>query len=389
MINPAQIKQKAQRNYTKFLQASIKNENFFPLTLPLGKIPQDYLKLRDELSPLIAQSKSQIGYGYTLELTPKNTRKYGRQSLPTKISIDIQEDYLKLLNKQTEFKKFQANVKLIRSLLPKLETWLFQNPRKVIDYDKQWEDLLKVCLYFQDNPCPNLYIRELPIKIHTKFIEQNKTVISSLLEAILPPQAIQIVDKNSSHIFEQKFSLRYDEPLVRLRILDKQIKKTHNFPISDLLTPLSEFKHLDLKYHNCFITENKMNFLTLPNLKNSIAIWGGGYRTHILQSVNWLNFCNIFYWGDIDADGFKILSQFRTYFPQTVSIMMNQDTFKTFEKFAVNIKESEPENISNLTTEEYNLYSYVSKSGTRLEQEHISQDFALQNLSRSIFSDLN
>ena len=176
----------------------------------------------------------------------------------------------------------------------------------------------------------------------------------------------------------------YDEPLVRLRLLDQQVQARYKFPVSDLLTPLSEFKQLNFKHHNCFITENKMNFLTLPHLKNSIAIWGEGYKTQILKSLNWLNYCNIFYWGDLDSDGFKILSQFRKHFPQTVSVMMDKKTFKAFEKFTVKIKKHEPENLSNLTTKEYELYSFISISGTRLEQEHISQDFAVTNLSRSI-----
>ena len=327
-------------------------------------------------------SLSQIGYGYTLELTPKNTRKWGLQSLPSKLTIDTREDYLKLLNKQTEFKKFQVNIKLIRSSISKLETWLYKNPQKVVANSDKWQDLLKVCLYFQNTPYPNLYLRELPIKVHTKFIEKTKTIINSLLEAILPVKSIQIAEKNSNHFFEQKFSLNYDEPLVRLRLLDKQLKEKYNFPVSDLLTPLSEFKQLNLKHHNFFITENKMNFLTLPNLQNSFAIWGSGYKTQILKSVDWLNFCDIFYWGDIDVDGFKILSQFRKYFPQTVSIMMNQDTFKSFEEFSVNIKNCEPENLSNLTIEEHTLYYFVSKSGKRLEQEHITQNFVVENLSR-------
>ena len=123
-----------------------------------------------------------------------------------------------------------------------------------------------------------------------------------------------------------------------------------------------------------------MSFLTLPNLQNSFAIWGGGYRTQMLKSVIWLANCPIFQQGDIDADGFKILSQFRGYFPQTASVMMNEDNFQAFEKFAVDVERSEPEKLSNLTTEEYALQSYVSHYGKRLEQEHISQDLATQYL---------
>ena len=64
-----------------------------------------------------------------------------------------------------------------------------------------------------------------------------------------------------------------------------------------------------------------------------------------------------------------------------------KNTFKAFEKFAVDIEQSEPEKLSNLTTEEYALYSYVSHYGKRLEQEHISQDLATQYLLNMLKKD--
>ena len=380
MINPSQIKQKAERKYQQFLRSVIDQQNFFPLELPVGKIPQEYIPLRDEVTCLRDKSKTNLGYGYTVELKTKNTRHYGEQSLPTKISIDTEIDYLKLIKKQAEFSKFKTNIELIRLSVPQLEQWILNNPQKIVDYADKWEDLLKVCRYFQTNPRPNLYIRELPIEVHTKFIEDNKSIISSLLEAILPIEAIQPIDKQKKHIFEQKFSLKYEETLVRFRILDKHLQEQYHLPFSDLTVLLSEFAQINLKKYCCFITENKMNFLTLPNLKDSFAIWGGGYRTQILKSVIWLADCPIFYWGDIDADGFKILDQFRGYFPQTVSVMMNEDTFRAFEKFTVNVEQAEPENLSNLTTKEYTLYTKVCRGGKRLEQEHLCQDFAVKYL---------
>ena len=77
MINPKQIKQKAEGNYRQYLTSLITKETIFPHEFSVGKIPQDYLILRDELAQLIKQSKKSIGYGYTLELQSRNTRKNG------------------------------------------------------------------------------------------------------------------------------------------------------------------------------------------------------------------------------------------------------------------------------------------------------------------------
>lgn len=118
-----------------------------------------------------------------------------------------------------------------------------------------------------------------------------------------------------------------------------------------------------------------MSFLNLPALENSFALFGSGYAIQTLKSVKWLAYCPIFYWGDLDTDGFKILSQLRSYLPQTISIMMNVKTFETFKEFAVTVTESTAENLLYLTPEEQALYLYLSLHNKRLEQERISQDY--------------
>lgn len=85
----------------------------------------------------------------------------------------------------------------------------------------------------------------------------------------------------------------------------------------------------------------------------------------------------ILYWGDIDVQGFEILSQVRGYFLQTKSILM--DTL-TFEKFFENDLGT-PTNILielNLTTEEKILYEKVKTNNWRLEQEKIPLEYANQ-----------
>ena len=383
MISPVQILQKAERLYPSFLSSVITEDKFFPIEFSIGSLPKDYLALREAVTQLISKSKQDLGYGYTVELKTRKLHKLGQQSLPQRISIETEQDYLKLLKKEKEFSKFKADIELIRSEVPELNCWLAQNPLKVIEYSERWSDLLKVCQYFQSNPQPHLYIRELPIQIHTKFIEQNKGILRYLLEAILPAELLGSVEAEKEYTFEKRFSLRYREPLIRLRILDQALKAKYEFLLSDISTPISEFKQLNLKAHRFFITENLMSFLNLPVLENSFALFGSGYAIQTLKSVKWLAYCPIFYWGDLDTDGFKILSQLRSYFPQTISIMMDVKTFETFKEFAVTVTESTAENLLYLTREEQALYSYLSLHNKRLEQERISQDYVYQYIYSS------
>ncbi|MCC5639151.1 DUF2220 family protein [Nostoc sp. CHAB 5844] len=384
MINPTQIQQKAEQRYVTFLISIIKGDNLFPdENFPVGSYPKDYLALREAVTQLINQSKQTIGYGYTVELESRKTQKHGWQSLPKRISIDTEQDYLKFIKKEKEVAQFKLNVDLIRTKIPQLYDWLCDNPLKVIEYSDRWHDLLKVCQYFQQNPQPNLYIRELPIQVHTKFIEQHQRILRNLLEAIIPVEQLISVEGEKEYTFEKRFSLKYREQLIRLKLLDQSLKAKYGFPASEISIPVSEFKQLNLEIHRCFITENLMNFLKFPSLENSFAIFGSGYAVQTLKAAEWLSHCPIFYWGDLDTDGFKILSQLRSYFPQTISIMMDMITFETFHEFAVSVVGAISETLPHLTSEEKTLYTHLALHQKRLEQERISQDYAdqfLQNL---------
>ncbi|MEL7225928.1 MAG: DUF2220 domain-containing protein, partial [Cyanobacteria bacterium J06576_12] len=126
---------------------------------------------------------------------------------------------------------------------------------------------------------------------------------------------------------------------------------------------------------------NQMNFLTLPTLPNSFALFGSGYAVQALQSVGWLRDCNIFYWGDLDAQGFQIPSHLRSHFPKVRSIMMDENTLKAFDQFTVTDVKAMFKTLSNLTEEEQAVYKYLVTNKVRLEQEHILQNYVNRALN--------
>ncbi|MEM1368978.1 MAG: Wadjet anti-phage system protein JetD domain-containing protein [Cyanobacteria bacterium P01_H01_bin.15] len=382
MISPPQIKKKAASRYSKFLRSIITGEPFFPMEFPVGKIPHDYPSLSKSVIQLIERSKQSLNYGYSLTLESRNTRKLGSQSLPARIAIETESDYIKLIQKTTEVAQFKSDIELIRAQVSALEQWLFQKPLKVIRHSESWNELIQVCLYFQQTPQPHLYIRELPIRVHTKFIEQNKGILRELLEAILPEEQLVSVEGEKDYTFEKRFSLKYREPLIRLRLLDQSLTARYSFPATDVSVPLSEFRQLDLASYRCLITENLMNFLTLPPVENSFAIFGNGYGVRALKTIPWLSNCSLFYWGDLDVDGLKILSQLRADFPQVISIMMDWKTFETFRDFAVTVDGALAEPLPQLTPDETSLYEHLARYQQRLEQEHIHQAYANAVLSK-------
>ncbi len=380
MITPNSLRKKLQRTYQLFLESWLTgSDTIFPYPVPVGRIPStDYHALREGTLALQADSKK---WGYELEMKMTKFASLGEKTYPTQIIIPNKDVMLSMLSKKKEYSAFQKDVALIQYHLPQLEDWLSENIKSIIKYHGIWDDLIKVCEYFISNPSPNCYIRELPVEVHTKFVESYKPILTSLLDTLLPSHKIHSHEKK----FEKRYSLRYNEALVRIRILDERLCREHSFPFADMSIRVSDSASTPIHAKNCLIIENKMTFLTLPQLPNTIAIWGQGKRVSTLRDLVWLNTTGIFYWGDLDVDGFGILSNLRDKFAHVRSIMMDEQTFLTFEQYSVSNKPSATPKLNNLTPDETQMYYWLMTNQRRLEQEHISHPYLLQTLNEVIF----
>lgn len=379
MITPDEIATKAVRAYIPFLRAWLRGEPFAPLDIPAGAPPPDFRALERAVTALLHGSKERRGFGYSVELQRRATRAYGTQSLPARVHVTSAEDLLQLAGKTEEFAAFVEDVMLIRAMQPELEPWLTANPQQVIEQHGAWPELLRVCVYFRANPHPNLYIRELPIAVHTKFIEQHVGILTRLLDALLPVDAIEADEKQ----FERRYGLRSDAPLVRLRLLDPSLLARLGLPLSDVAAPAAHLAALPCAGVHCVIVENKLVFLTLPPLANTLAIFGGGFQVELLRELPWLRECPIWYWGDLDAQGFQILARLRALFPQVVSLMMDAETFEVFRDFAVPGTPCPVAELPQLTPDEQTLFVNLARASLRLEQERISHAYAARRIQLS------
>lgn len=370
----------AERKYQAFLRASVQKAPFFPLEIRFrkAKASDDYLALRQWVGELLAGSKVEQGFGYEVVLEERELRRYGRQSLPVRITIETEADYLLFVDKLDEFRQWQTAVAHTLTQFPQLQDWLAQYPQRVQPHLDTWDELLTVCTYFIDHPCPNLYLRQLPVPVHTKFIEDNQTILRYLLDELLPPEAIQ-VDENQ---FERRFCLRYDEPQIRLRLLDDGLCHELGWPATDISLTVSDCVALtDMNGRNILIVENKMTFLTLPPVENGLVIWGKGFQVNLLREINWLADCVVWYWGDLDAQGFAILSQLRSYWPQTRSFLMDATTLGKYRAFVVTGTPVTDVELVNLDEEETSVYHRLVTHNWRLEQERVSQADVVEVIS--------
>lgn len=376
MITDSEIRKKAENLYPEYLCSVVSEESFFPRFIRSDKsLSSGFNEMRVELSAIIAQSKDRSSFGYSINYETIKTKKHGEQSIPAAICFETETDYLKFLRKEREVGRFKKDVVEILLRIPRLKELLLKNPLKVIENYDNWSGLLAVCTYFIATPKPCLYLRQLPIPVHTKFIEQNKGVIKSLLDFLIP----QSINAEESH-FEKRYNLKFSEPLIRVRLLDQTIADSMFSGITDLSVKESEFRDMTICCKNVYVVENIMNFLAMPELKDSICIWGSGFKVNSLKRSAWLSPKEIIYWGDIDTHGLQILSQFRGLFPHVKSLMMD---FATLNLFATAIVAGEKINVddfANLTEEESELFQHIKLNNIRLEQEKIPHNHVMQIL---------
>lgn len=378
MISPEEIRRQALNWWEPFLQSFISGNEFFPKVIDrIGKIKggnvlENFEVVQAQVSSLHLHSKATTGSGYLVKTASKNFRRTGSHELPECIVFETIEDYLSFIHRKKEWQIFLENYELCVSSIPSLKDWILVNCSLLTSKNIAWGDVLKVCQYFILNPRPDLYIRQLPIEVDTKFIENNSGLIQSMLNFLIPDHIRDIKQQR----FAERFYLRYDEPLIRVRVLDSSVLFAGQ--LSDISFPLSDFRQADIPVKQIVITENKMNFLTLPAMKSTIAIWsGGGFNVSYLRDIEWMKDKSIFYWGDIDEHGFQILHQIRSYYAGVESLMMDREVFEIFRQYRVEGTRNKAENLLLLTEREAEMYRELKamEGKNRLEQEKIPQGY--------------
>jgi len=376
MITLEEIKRKAIREYPLFLKSTVLGKTFFPYVLRSDKsLSSDFVLMSKQIAELMSGSKDRLGYGYQVQSRPVKTRSHGVQDIPEVISFEDEENYLKFIGKKNEFNAFLLNIQVIKDSMPILEKWIVENPLTIISNDKKWSDMLKVCDWFVNRFEPQkYYIRELPIAVHTKFIEENKTVLCKMLDYLIPEK----ID-NTENEFEKRYYLKYIQPLVRYRWLAIN-EGTGCY--DDISVPMDKFLAGSQSCRRVFIIENKMNFLTFPQIPESIAIWGKGFAIENLRYASWLNQMEIFYWSDLDVQGFQMLSQMRSYFPQTKAFLMEDTILTLLEEFVVPGTPSTVSSLAHLDEIEKSVFEKLREGNIRLEQERIPQVRVIEEVTK-------
>lgn len=199
-------------------------------------------------------------------------------------------------------------------------------------------------------------------------------MLVELLDIVLSPEAIDPTASGVSQ-FAKRYGFR-DKPVrIRFRVLDPEHTLLPSDLVQDITLDAASFARLDCKTSRVFITENEINFLAFPQIKDSLVIFGAGYGFEMLSKAEWLSRCRVHYWGDIDTHGFAILDQIRSQFDHVESFLMDRITLLAFESQWGEEEKQTLRDLPRLNPEERALYDDLRdnrvRKNLRLEQERI------------------
>jgi len=369
VIDPDGLHTKAENLYREFLRAWLAGESFFPRTIPANR----HLDANDHAGAIAAiavlrdGSKEVRGFGYSIEWRERRSRDFGRNAFPERIYFETPDDLLRFIGKRSEFVAFSSAVERLRSEFPELEGWISSHRQLLIDVEPDLDGLIHVLRYFRANPRPSCFARELPVPVDTKFIERQERVLRDWFDLVLPPNSIR---SGETH-FCRRYGLRCPEIHVYFRILDSDLQHEVNCPWPEVSLPLSVLAAFPIRDAEAIIVENKFNLLTLRPRHRTIGLGALGRAVSELRAVPWLATVPITYWGDLDVEGFQILSALRAAFPHTRSLLMDVATINRYRSIAGAGTGSIFSVPAHLTADELLAFEICLQENLRIEQERI------------------
>lgn len=349
-------------------------EPSFPWRLPLkspgsAELTERFDAVRTWVADLVAAPHCRI------EWREVRHRVQGPQRLPQAVWIDTPDAALTLLAKRRDAERFAGMVDRARSSVPAVLPWLARSPLQAIELAGAWPHLLAVLRWLADHPRPGIYLRQVDIPgVHSKFIEAHRAVLSELLDLVLAPEAI-----NAQRAGAGQFAARYgflDKPhRIRFRLLDQRASLWPGPTFPDVTLDADSFACLDIPVRRVFITENEVNFLAFPLVRDAMVVFGAGYGWEAVARAQWLTRCEIHYWGDIDTHGFAILDQLRTRFEHAASFLMDRSTLMAHRELWGEEADQVMHDLPRLTETEQALFDELRdnriRKGLRLEQERV------------------
>ena len=358
----------------------VSGDGWEPIGLPLrgptvSDVASDFGAAQDWARSWLATAR----HGFRIECATVGGRVVGFNEVPRRAWVDSFDQAWRILKVNDLVREFDEATLLAEAKAPLLAAWARANPMALLATRDSWPDLLRTVQWIDQSATANHYLREIDIPgIDTKFIEQHRGILTTLLEAQLDPARVDLSRPRSD--FAGRFGFRGKPEYVRMRALDGELLGG----FTELTMRVDELATRPPRHGIVVIVENDTTYLALPATMGAVAICSGGYAVSRLAGLPWLENRRVIYWGDIDTHGFAMLSQLRASLPLAASMLMDRATLLAHEGQWV--REPKPTNarLPGLEEAEHGLYVDLIEGrfgeAVRLEQERISFDWVREAL---------
>ena len=302
----------------------------------------------------------------------------GNASIPVRITFTDIPAIFRLLGRNREASSYKTAYATVRETVPQLLPWMltskgirtFKDPDTVLIYLAVLQSLVK---FFQQQREPSaspLYLRDVRLApVDTKFWERESSFILAVYQALYPEDGI----KNWTDLLTRLQLFRFPTQYA-IRFLDEALRIHPK--LEWLSSSPDQLDALDFHPRAVFLVENKTNFLRFPDVEGSILLFSSGKSIpYLLSCLSWLkDHPHIYYWGDMDEDGFEMLNRARSVLPQIQSFLMEKDLLLRYQNQLVFDEglRFELTKLQFLTPTEKE--AFLSLHGQRLEQECISEE---------------
>lgn len=228
--------------------------------------------------------------------------------------------------------------------------------------------LVDVANWFEHNDAVGMTPRQVPVPgVHSKWLNTHGLAVETLIG-----RALNLARRHPARIH-----FTYLDP----DHLTGGGRRHDSASVGDTMTPAYTPDVV-------IIVENKDTSIHFPALPGGIAVEGEGSGGSTVAAFDWIAEApSLYYWGDIDADGFEILAGYRRDGLAVTSILMNSETYETYAAWGTNtlpngerIRRRAPKTLPDLTREERDAYHAVCQPSDslplRVEQERIPLEVA-------------
>ena len=350
-----------------------------PLRAPTAtEVASDFGAVQDWVRSWIAPGRP----GFRVETAAVGGRVVGLNELPRRAWVDSYVDAWRILRTTDLVRAFESAMSLAEDGAPRVAGWARAHPMAVLQAGETWDELLRTVRWIDANAASRHYLREIDVPgVDTKFIEQHRAILTTLLEVQLDAERIDGSRPRTD--FAGRFGFLTKPEYVRMRALSGDLIPG----FSEMTLRLDELAGRPPGFGTVVIVENEVTYLALPAATDAVAILSGGYAVSRLSRLPWLAERRILYWGDLDTHGFAMLSQLRASFSHATSLLMDRATLLAHEGQWV--REPKPTNarLPGLNEAEHALYVDLIEDrygiAVRLEQERIAFSAVRAALSRS------